>query len=428
MLLFLFLLLPRLIFAAGPTWPITDIPRFWILGEGNVHFSVDGTLLRSKENYDAQGIVYQPATMEHMRYGATRFHLGFGFTPRISLFAQADVRGVFASNARGSFISDDENYGFGDAFLGLRWLLYRSRSANKIYPTEWTPDSWLFLAEGTWLFPLYDRPQNGKPPLGNQSNDFTSMGRAVWYMNDWLAVSGSLGYTYRTAGYSDEIPWAIRSDILLQEYQRIRFWIELKASEGLSLTSNVLNPKQPDSIPGGSLLFKSEAPTERIVDGGLGYLITKNWEISAAGLVTTSGINAAKGFGGILGLVYRPYQVPEIRYESYRREQKIRSAQEREVYKQENVLSYGFRATVLKVSVNGNFIKIGFGSADGVKEGDAFQVNEPDDLSLKERKPIAFARVVAVRPNSSFLRVERMVEKQIKIIPGFEAQRVSLDE
>lgn len=427
-MLLLLLLIPKLIFAAGTTWPISDMPRFWILGEGNTHFSVDSTFFRSKENYDGNGLVIQPSTMEHLRYSETRIHLGFGFTPRISVFAQADARGIFASNTRGSFISDDENYGFGDAFIGMRWLLYRSKSANKVYPTEWAAGSWLMLAEGTWLFPLYDRPQNGKPPLGNQSNDFSWIARAVWYANEWLALSGSAGYTFRTAGYADEVPWSVRSDFLLQEYQRLRFWLGMRSTEALTVTSNVVNPRQPDSIPGGSLFFKSEAPTQRLVDGGVGYLLTRTWELALGALITTSGINSAKGFGGTIGLTYRPYQVPEVRYEAYRREQKQRVAQEREEFKEEKVLSYGFRATILKVSVKGNFFKIAYGSMDGVKEGDTFQVNEPDDLTLRERKAVAYARVVAVRPTSSFLRVEKIVNREAKIIPGFEAQRVSLDQ
>lgn len=427
-ILFLFLFLPSLAQAAGPTWPISDIPRFWILGEGNTHFSIDGTFFRTKENYDTQGFATQPATMESVRYGNTRFHLGFGFTPRVSLFAQADLRGIFATNARGSFISDDDNYSFGDAFLGIRWLLYRSKSSNRIYPTEWSAGSWLLLAEGTWLFPLYDRPQNGKPPVGNQSNDFTNMLRAAWYANEWLALSASAGYTFRTAAYANEIPWSIRSDFLFQNTQRLRLWLELKSTEGIPETSNIFNPKQPDAIPGGSLLFKSEAPTERIVSGGFGYLFTNRWEGSIAGLVTSSGINSAKGFGGTLGIVYRPYQVPEVRYETYRREQKKRAQEEREVYSKRNVLQYGFTATILKVSLNGNFVKIGYGSADGVKEGDAFEINEPDDLILRDKKAVAYARVVAVRTNSSFLRVEKILEPNIKLIPGYQAQRVTLDE
>ena len=366
--------------------------------------------------------------MEHVRYGNMRLHAGFGFAPRVSVFAQADLRAVFVANAAGSQISDTENYGFGDAFLGLRWLLYRSRSTDRVYPSEWSPSTWMVLAEGTWLFPMYDKAKSGKPPLGNQSNDFTAMGRLVWYANEWLALAANAGYTYRTAGYSAAVPWGLRADLSFLRTSRFRTWIDFQAYERTVTDGIVLNPRQPDAIPGGSLLFKSDSPTLRSATIGLAYLIGKEWELATGALFTATGVNAAKGFGGALGLAWRPYQVPEIDYEQFRREQLQRLEKEPRSYRRKAVMRYGLKATVLKVSHQGNFFRIGYGATDGIKKGDMFQVFAPDDLSGETRKPLAFARVQVARPEDSFLRVEERYDPEFRLQSGQEAHRVILEE
>jgi hypothetical protein len=414
--------------AVGPSWPLADMPRFWILGEGNAHFSIDGFYSHSKENYDADGRVNSPATMEHVRYGNMRFHVGFGFAPQVSVFAQADLRAVFEKNAQGTNISDSDNYGFGDGFVGMRWLLYRSKSTDRVYPSEWAPETWLALAETTWLFPLYAQAKPGKPPLGEQSNDFTVMGRLVWYANEWLGLAGGGGYTHRTSGYRAGIPWSLRADLNFLQQKNFRFWLDFQSFEALKGAGNVLNPTQPDPLPGGSLLFKSEAPTVRSATLGLGYLLSKEWEIAAGALLTASGINTAKGFGGALGLAWRPYQMPELRYEEYRRNQLRKLEQEPMSYRRREVLRYGFQATVLRVSGSGNFFQIGFGKKDGVKAGDSFQVFAPDDFSGSERTPIALAVVKVSRAEDSFLRIEQRYEREIQVKPGFEARRVIFTE
>lgn len=414
--------------AVGPKWPITDIPRFWILGEGNAHFSADGDYFYTKENYNSEGLAEQPGTMENVKYTAMRLHTGFGFTPNLSLFFQADLRNIFVQNFENSNISDDENRGFGDAFLAGRWLVYRSKSTDRVYPTEWTPNSWLALAEGSWVFPLYDIAKAGKPPLGDQSNDFTGMLRLAWYANEWFAASGGVGYTYRTAGYSAALPWNLRADFLFLQRSRWRAWAEFRAVEQVTNRIAGTNPRYPDVVPGGSLLFKSQGPVSRTGTIGIGFLVDKEWEIALAGNATATGVSSAKGMGASLGVTWRPYQVPELRYEDYRQEQIERLKKERRSYTARPVVRYGFQAVVLKVSGQGNFLKIAYGRQDGVKVGDTFQVFEPDAFDKKVRTPIALARVHISRVNDSFLRVEQRYSRDSVIKPGYEVRRVIIEE
>lgn len=414
--------------AAGPRWPISDIPRFWILGEGNAHFSADGGFFFTKENYNEQGVAEQPLNMQNVKFTDLRLHTGFGFTPTLSLFFQADIRNVFVQNTTGSNVSDTENRGFGDSFVAARYLLYRSRATDRVYPTEWTPDSWLALAEASWVFPLYDIAKSGKPPLGDQSNDFTGLVRLAWYANEWFALSGATGFTYRTANYRPLVPWNVRADLLFLKKSKFRLWAEVNAQERMGVPSAVINPQQVDPIAGGSLLFKSEAPTQRVGTIGAAYLIGREWELAVAGNVTATGVASAKGQGVQLGLAWRPYQVPELKYDDYRRAQIAKLQTEHRSYSNKPVVRYGFQATVLKVSGQGNFLKINFGRKDGLKVGDAFQVFEPDDFSGKTRTPLALARVHIARVDDSFLRVEQRYGNEVVLKPGYEVRRVIIEE
>ncbi|MGZ3692878.1 MAG: hypothetical protein ACXWQO_01420 [Bdellovibrionota bacterium] len=416
-------------FAVGASWPLSDTPRFWLLGESSTHVSLDTSYFLTRENYNKMGVVEKPSALNTLSYTNAKFHIGYGFAPKVSLFAQFDGRGLFEKNNLHTNQADVENYGLGDVFVGLRWLLYRSRASDRVYPTEWTPNSWLVVAEGTWNFPLYDKTAQGKPPLGDQSNDFTALGRLAWYANEWLGLSGSLGYTYRTAGYSAALPWNLRADFSLTDNQTgWRFWADLQSYEAIAKSLFTVNPTQLDFFPSGSLLFKSDAPTLRTVVLGAGFLLSKKWEMVAGGIFTASGVAAAKGMGGSLGVAYRPYQIPEIHYEQYRKEQIQRLQAEPQSYKKKTVLHYGLSTTILKVSGAGNYFKIATGSQDGIKAGDSFQIFAQDKMDGEVRRPLAIARVVIARPNDSFLRVEQKLNEDVVIQAGQEARRVIVAE
>ncbi len=415
---------PANAFAIGAAWPLSDTPRFWILGEGLGHFSVDSYYFQTSENYDNQGIASAPATLDHLQYTNLRAHGAFGFAPKLSLFAQADARALFMSSTSQPPAT---NMGPGDAFVGLRWLLYRSSSSDRVYPTEWSPESFVLILESTWNFPMYDASSVGKPPLGDQSNDFSGIARSAWYTNEWLAFSAGTGYIYRTAGYAPSIPWNIRADISLQQHQRFRFWTEFQSFQSFQSTGIVLNNTQPDPIPNGSLLFKSYAPTIRTATLGLGYLLSREWEITAGGSFTATGVNSAKGWGGGLGFTWRPYQVPEIKYEDYRKRQIERlQSQEHEV-RRRPVVKYGFRATIVKVSTQGNYVKISYGAKDRVRVGDPFYIMPPDMLNAQARRPLGFATVVQVQPDASFLQVMERFNENLSIQEGYEARRIFFD-
>ncbi|HEY8280132.1 MAG TPA: hypothetical protein VIH99_10940 [Bdellovibrionota bacterium] len=419
LLLALLLFGPLPAFAIGASWPLADTPRFWILGEGLGHFAADATYFQSHENYDTEGQVTTPSTLDRLSYWNLKLHGAFGFAPKLSLFAQIDIRELTQSGANA-----ENNLGPGDAFLAFRWLAYRSSPTDRIYPTEWSPHTLLMLFEGSWNFPTYDKARNGKPPLGDQSNDFTGLGRFAWYTNEWLTFSWAAGYTYRTAGYSNGIPWNIRADLSFQEAKSMRYWARLQSFERVKNSAVVYNSAQPDPIPNGSLLFKSYAPVLRTADIGAGYLLGKEWEVLANFFLTASGVNHAKGLGGGLGITWRPYQVPEIKYDEYRQYQIARLQNDRKEYRKTNVAKYGYRATVVKVSLRGNYAKILLGEHNKAEKGDTFYILPPDDLKSTARRPVAFATVSQVQNGAAFLHIDERYFEKVHVQEGYEAIRV----
>ncbi len=422
----LLLALPSDALAIGAAWPLSDTPRFWILGEGLHHLSLDNSYFITRENYDDSGAVSQPPNLNSLSYLSSKLHFGFGFAPRLSLFAQIDGRGLWMSSNSDS-VESSSNTGFGDAFLAFRWLAYRSRATDRVYPSEWSPESFLIVGEGSWSFPVYDTSAQGRPPLGDQSNDFTALARAAWYTNEWLAFSGSVGYNYRTAGYSSGIPWNLRADFSLQERWRLRFWLNFENFQPLNHSTTALNTEQPDPIPTGSLLFKSWAPIQRMATIGTGWLWSKEWELTGAFFTTPAGHNSAKGWGGNLGITWRPYQVPEIRYDEYRQKQIERLKTEKREYRRREVVKYGFRATIVRVSAQGNYLRINYGEKDRVRAGDTFYVMPADTLDGRAQRPVAFATVVQVQTDAAFLHVDERYVENLQITEGMDARRVYFD-
>jgi len=423
--LLLILFLPLSARAIGPTWPISDNPRFWVLGEGLFHMAFDGGSFRSQANYDGTGLAVTPSTLDSVTVNEFRAHGAFGFAPRVSLFAQLGyrtVRQAFGPNPPANTAAYSN--GFGDSFVGARAMIYRSRDTDRVYPTDWSPGTFLVVAEGTWTFPLYDQVGTGYPPLGDQSNDLGAIGRVAWYANEWLAFSAGSGFIYRTAGYSHQIPFSLRGDVSLQERLRLRLWTEFQSFQRVSSSDSAVNLSQADSFPNGSLLYKSFAPIIRTGTVGAGYLASKSWEISLAGIFTATGNTHAKGHGFALGITWRPYQVPNVKFEEYRQERIAALKGETREVRRKQVARYGFRATIVKVSGKGNFVKILFGEKDRVREGDTFYILPPNDLSSQAYRPVASATVAKVQPDAAYLRIEERFSPDLRIRPGFETRRV----
>lgn len=408
--------------AAGPQWPAADAPRFWMVGDGGPQISAEVAGLYSKENYDRNSVIVTPTGMDHVAAGAMRVNAGFGILQNFSLFGQLSANSVFSSNSETSRLENSSNYGLGDAFLALRWLVFRSVKPNRKFPTEWETGSFSGLVEGSWNFPLYNNTSSTKPPLGNHSNDFTGMARGVWYTNRWLALSFGAGYTYRTENYDAEIPYILRADILLPHAPMVRFFTDFSATEFIpnSKHRDLATVRMP--FLNGSALYQMDDVRDRHGRIGIALQPNKEWEVVHAFSFSTSGMNTAKTYAYTIGVSWRPVGVPFLSEPEFekRRETKI----EEPIIPRRTVFGYGLKATVLKVSSRGNFLKIAYGKKDGVKPGNTFYVYEPDDLSGRDRPILATAKAVAVKEDESYLKIEERFDKTKPLAPGFEVQQV----
>lgn len=414
--------------AAGPTWPITDYPRYWLFGEGFYSLSVDSTYTYSTQNYNQNGDANRPTTMSNIQFTNARAHVGVGVAPALSLFAQASLSSSVTSNAKYSGIPDGRNIGAGDGFFSARYLLFRSASANQEVPTDWTPNSFVLLLEPSWTFPLYEGPEKFDPARGDQSNDFSATLKFAGFLSHWFVASAGVGYTYRTAGYAGEIPFLLRGDITTSFRPFIRGWMEWKGNKSRHNDRLKLAPgsTNADAIPGGSLLFKGINSEQQQIGGGIGVLLSRDWEASSAFYKTISGTNSALASLFSLGLAYRPYQAVERNAEP---PQEFIEKSQTEPKKKTKTSLYAYAVPVQEVSVKGNFVKIGRGKNQNVSVGEHFHLFGPEKEQGKE-KAAALLTVVSVSPNQSYLKVEEIFladPKDLKINTEFEARRI-IDE
>lgn len=86
--------------------------------------------------------------------------------------------------------------------------------------------------------------------------------------------------------------------------------------------------------------------------------------------------------------------------------------------------SYEYTVSISKISKQGNFLHIKRGRLDGVRINEPFHIFAPRERNMIGPH-IADAKVVAVRPQEAFLRIEKLHE-QVKIRVGYYAKRLKL--
>lgn len=408
--------------AAAPVWPITDYPLYWLYGEGLYGLSLDGSYLQSTENYDTNRNINTPTTMMNVQYTNVRAHGALGIAPGLSLFAQVSGSSVLTKNQAGSNIPDGKNIGLGDGFLAARYLLYRSASANRKAPNEWMPNSFLLLLEPSWVFPFYSSTAVHEPPLGDQSNDLSAIVRGVFYLERFFALSVSGGYTRRSSGYSEEIPFSLRGDMNFNP--SARGWLEWKGNRSLNndALSAIPNALNPDQMPGGSLLFKGVNAEASFISGGLAVAATKSLEIVGAIQQAVDGRNSARGTYFSLGLAYRPYRELDFDKEAEK------PAKISQVYaapsRQNKKDPYLYALPIQAVSAKKNYLRIGRGTAENMQLGEAFHIFAPAEQK-GEPQLVAAARVVSIQTHTSYLKVETVFQKSPEINTEFEARRIN---
>lgn len=421
---FLFLLLapallPALAAAAGPEWSITDYPRRWFLNEGTYQIGIESAYTRTDENFnndfdrvtatDPYGNI-----LDHVDRISGRLHGAFGFTPSFSV--QGQVTGLYLNNVLVSpaTFPDKQRYGGGDGFLAARYAFIN-------HP------NFLMGIEAAWTFPTYGDANFPDPPLGDQSNDVTGMLRLAWLPNDVLSLAIGGGYTARSSNYAAEIPYFGRMDFRFPGNNQFRIFGEWKAF--LSMRNDSLDPNlvRADIPAGGSYLTRAINAENGKLGGGFGFALNREFEISGGYYRSMVGRNSAVENTFILGGSYRvpqrsEYSVPSEEVEKKSLDPVVRKLS-RPMPKVERLgdYKYGFTAKVDRLSQLGNYVRIDAGSMDGVAVGDPFHFFHDGTL-------VADGRVVAVRPDNAFLRVEQRYTSSLTIVEGGDARRVISEE
>lgn len=418
------LLLSPCAFAGGPDWPVTDKPENWLLPEGGYQISLDGSYLFSTSNFDNTGFQYTPAGMLNIKAYPMRLHAGFGFSPSWSIFGQFSTNNVTATNSNG--IASTNIFGLGDGFLATRINLFKQKY-------------WEALSELAWTFPLYGSQSGGRPPLGDQTNDLSAMLRASVMPLNWLRLSTGIGYTLRTAGLSNELPYFFRGDARMPS-EKLNFlstFLEYKITSSLKTDATTITGSRLNLIPGGSLLYKGVNSSKNLFGGGIGANLDKQkeWEIVGSIHTTFYGEYTAKSNIYSLGIAYRPNVNTHTTYKEETDDREITNPDEespkhmavsKRPFKASNVFEYDQSARVEKASSKGNFLKISSGKVSGIRVGDQFHIFPPNTNETSDA--IALAEVVALRGNTAFLKVKELLGTRERINEGSLAKRIIVNE
>lgn len=405
--------------AVGLQWPISDSPKNWLVDPDTFHLSTDLSFTSTTSNFDDNGEEVVPSQLNSASDFVVRLHGGLPLAEELSLFGQIDVRNVNNDVAASANQPDNTRFGIGDAFVALRWSFMNVRRLGGRFSTAEKIDSgpMRLLLETGVVFPFYSTSGIGEPDLGDRALDIQNMLRYGWWIADDFAASAGVGYIIRNKGYSASVPYKLRMDYYFNDGDQFRIWgetfghIATESSGGVSST-----------LAGGSSLIGSSRPTAHKLGIGGAFHPGKAWEVAVALHGTYAGENTAKASTFALSVAYRPLQEVTTAYYNPKQDLPVGGlARDREFD------SYDIHAPVMKVSRRGNFLKIGYGTKDGVQMGDRFHIFEKGGLQkLAKPKPdeyIGMAEVVGLRNDGSFLRLRR-VRHDKPLRPGMEARRI----
>jgi hypothetical protein len=347
--------------------------------------------LNSASNYDANGSTFTPTSLDHADDLDLRSLLSYGLSDHWSLYGILDLRRSEVSLT--SSMGSATHYGFGDQTLGAN---YRA----------WQNDRFALDLQLEFAFAAYGNdsgaPTNTEAYLGDGSENLSFgvfaqiplYSGAVYDLN----LKPGTGYTYRSDGYSGDIPFSLRLDYR-PETAQTGILASLTLTGALSLNTDC---RSPDSQ--SSYLTHGVNPTLMAVTAEMGRQITPVFEITLNASKSIYGENAPDAYGIGIGVKLRLGSSSSGRA----------AAPTTPISGDSEV--YDLSATVLTTNDSFHLAKIDRGSNEGVQVGDAFEVFGPDGVR------IALCRVTNAKPHESALRVEHYY-REVWIEKGDMARR-----
>jgi hypothetical protein len=378
-------------------------------------------LYSTSSNYDPTGTRFAPTTLtSYKRYEADGL-LAIGLSDRFSIFGRLTYTSV---NLSATTPNAGTAYGLADQTIGANYRLYQSDKPTK--KSNHIPI--IFDLQLQADLPAYNNntaDTNSTPYFGDGTVDVTLGGflkLPVSQSSTGTAfITGGLGYSYRSGGYSAAIPWSI-----LANYERKRsgFFASAGAvgyeslkndSRGITIASQAsLNTLSPGS--GGSFITSAINPSLIRLQGTVGYKMGSGsaflfgldqsvWGQDAPyGLIVSLGFQTHFGASGSSNTG------------------STSGGGRRTSLPHQGFVNYSLDAHVLKSNDRLNLVKIDKGQGDDVEPGQIFDIYKPlPDGSAGVA--VARCEVVSVKSGEAAMSVTEYY-KEIAIEDGFLAKRL----
>lgn len=356
-------------------------------------------------NFDFDSTRFIPAGFAGYSRIQSTVTAAYGFHPYLTFFGRAGWARIQVEQSSGTGLV----YGLTDQTLGLNSRVIHS------------PGFQLDLQFQTDL-PAYNNNSAATlntPYLGDGSVDFTGGAFAVIPIgsesrnNRWSTTVGA-GYTWRSAGFSQQIPWSVAI-----RYQPLEDGFFFRA--GVAGTWTLGTDPRPISSTGtagsgagGSYMVNAINPSLLAPFGRVGYQLARQVGFYASTSYGVWGTNSPQGLGVMIGMQARwGDEVKGLRP----------SQQSPREYGKANqgFVSYSFEARVIQSSERLGQIKINRGLQEGVALGQVFDIFlvTPDGTV---GEAVARARCVSANSGDAVLSVTEFY-KEVWIEEGFIVKR-----
>ncbi len=364
------------------------------------------SLFSTSQNYDATGASVVPTGLASYTRIQTDVLAGFGISSRLTVWGRAGWANI---NVDHSTVGG-KSFGLTDQSLGAVFRLFES-SGNK----SGTAEGFSLDLQAQVDLPAYSNNSaatTGVPFHGDGSIDMTggaflNVPFAQTKQSYWL-VSAGAGFTYRTGGFSQAIPW---SGTL--RYSRMGEGLIFGASVfGLqSLNTDLSNPTTRSPVAaGGSDMVNAINPSLLTIRAQLGYQFNPLLGLQFTAFQSVSGTNAPSTRSYMVGLIYHLEQ-------THPGGNPTRMSGPEYGRSNQGLITYTFDAKVLKANDRLNLVKIDKGSQDGVAVGQIFDIfSVKKDGSIVEA--IARAKCQSVSSGEAVLNVVEYF-KEVWIEEGF---------
>ncbi len=343
------------------------------------------TLLNSTQNFDSIGTSYSFGNKLQRYYFDVL--ASYGFSENFFIYGRLSA---LYTSVSGIGINEQGNLGLSDQMLGSTYRLYESESGFSLN------------LQGEVVLPAYDNSSakvSNKPYLGDGSIDMTIGGfleiPILRRKQDDYFIEAGAGYTYRSKGFSQSIPWNIQ----IKRYPLEEgFSFSAGARGTTSLETDITNLSESALAAGGSYLINAINPSWALAQASLGYQPNKQIEYSISGAYPVFGKSAPLPLQVSIGFQFSFEHTPTSEAKSKRKS-----------IHPENFRQYDLDSKVTSFNDQLYMIKIDKGSNSGINKGQIFDIFSGENI-------VAQARVTNVKSDESILRVlEYFKEQSIEI-------------